>query len=329
MPVSKAFRFVLQAREKLYASGVLTTMRLYHPVISVGNLTVGGTGKTPLVIALAEGLRDRGYRPVVLSRGYGRISRGVLVVGSQSSKWEDWGDEPFLIKQRLRNVPVVVGANRYEAGRLAEQQQLGNIFVLDDGFQHRRLHRDVDVVTIDPVEWAAGELLLPTGRWREPKASIARAHVACVQDVPGTRFPELPIASFKVRAQTDGIYRDERSECKPDRAQPLREDEPIPAEHLKNRAVVAFAGIAKPERFFTALESLGVQTVKTVRFQDHHHYSARDIEKLGGEMLITTEKDAVRLRTITDRPFSYLRISANIPDFDGLMSLILSHLPNA
>jgi len=312
--VSKAFRFVLQAREKLYASGVLTTLRLHHPVISVGNLTVGGTGKTPLVIALAEGLRDRGYRPVVLSRGYGRISRGVLVVGSQPSKWENWGDEPFLIKQRLRNVSVVVGANRYEAGRLAEQQQLGNIFVLDDGFQHRRLHRDVDVVTIDPVEWAAGELLLPTGRWREPKASIARANVACVQDVPGASVPEVPIPSFKVRPQIDGIY---------------IEDAQIPPDHFKNRAVVAFAGIAKPERFFTALESVGVQPVRTVRFRDHHHYSARDIEKLGGEMLITTEKDAVRLRTLTDRPFSYLRISAKIPDFDGMMSLILSHLPNA
>jgi tetraacyldisaccharide 4'-kinase len=314
VPVSKGFRFVLQAREKLYASGVLTTLRLHHPVISVGNLTVGGTGKTPLVIALAEGLRDRGYRPVVLSRGYGRISRGVLVVGSQRSKWENWGDEPFLIKQRLRNVSVVVGANRYEAGRLAEQQQLGNIFVLDDGFQHRRLHRDVDVVTIDPVEWAAGELLLPTGRWREPKASIARANVACVQDVPGASVPEVPIPSFKVRPQIDGIY---------------IEDAQIPPDHFKNRAVVAFAGIAKPERFFTALESVGVQPVRTVRFRDHHHYSARDIEKLGGEMLITTEKDAVRLRTLTDRPFSYLRISAKIPDFDGMMSLILSHLPNA
>jgi tetraacyldisaccharide 4'-kinase len=314
VPVSKAFRFVLQARERLYASGVLTTLRLHHPVISVGNLTVGGTGKTPLVIALAEGLRDRGYRPVVLSRGYGRISRGVLVVGSQPSKWENWGDEPFLIKQRLRNVSVVVGANRYEAGRLAEQQQLGNIFVLDDGFQHRRLHRDVDVVTIDPVEWAAGELLLPTGRWREPKASIARANVACVQDVPGASVPEVPIPSFKVRPQIDGIY---------------IEDAQIPPDHFKNRAVVAFAGIAKPERFFTALESVGVQPVRTVRFRDHHHYSARDIEKLGGEMLITTEKDAVRLRTLTDRPFSYLRISAKIPDFDGMMSLILSHLPNA
>jgi tetraacyldisaccharide 4'-kinase len=237
-----------------------------------------------------------------------------LIVGSQSSSWEEWGDEPFLIKQRLRNVPVVVGANRYEAGRLAEQQQLGDIFLLDDGFQHRRLHRDVDVVTVDPVEWAAGELLLPTGPWREPKASISRAHVACVQDVPGTALADLPIPSFKVRAEIDGVY---------------KEDEPVPPEHFRNRAVVAFAGIAKPARFFSALQSLGIQPLKTVRFRDHHHYSARDIEKLGGEMLITTEKDAVRLRNITDRPFSYLRISAKIPDFEGLMSLILSHLPKA
>src|SRR5215470_18916786 len=133
--VSKAFRLLLHAREKLYAAGVMATRRLSFPVISVGNLTVGGTGKTPLVIALAEGLRDRGFRPVVLSRGYGRLSRGVLVVGLQDSNWEQWGDEPLLIKQRLGNVPVVVGANRYQAGLLAERKQLGNVFLLDDGFQ--------------------------------------------------------------------------------------------------------------------------------------------------------------------------------------------------
>jgi tetraacyldisaccharide 4'-kinase len=310
--VSGAFRFVLQARETLYKTGILTTLRLNHPVISVGNLTLGGTGKTPLVIAVAEGLRNRGFQPVVLSRGYGRISRGVLVVGFQAASWEHWGDEPLLIRQRLGNVPVIVGANRYEAGMLAEAKQLGNIFLLDDGFQHRRLHRDVDIVTIDPMEWAAGEILLPTGRWREPKASIARAHAACVQEIPGVTAPKLPIPSFMVRTEIQGIFKD---------------DVPVPPESFKNRAVVAFAGIAKPERFFSALESLGIHPIKCVRFRDHYYYSARDIENLGGEMLITTEKDAVRLQTITDRPYSYLRIGAKIPDFEDLMSLILSHLP--
>jgi tetraacyldisaccharide 4'-kinase len=309
--VSKAFRLVLEAREKLYQSGILIPLRLHHPVISVGNLTVGGTGKTPLVVALAEALRGRGFRPVVLSRGYGRISRGIRVVGSDDLRWEEWGDEPLLIKQRLRHVPVVVGANRYEAGVVAEREQLGNFFVLDDGFQHRRLHRDVDLVTIDPVEWAAGEMLLPSGRWREPKAAIARAHAACVQDVAGVLAPHLPVPSFAVRTEILGVYNN---------------NEAVPPEMFSNRAVVAFAGIAKPERFFQSLESLGIRPVKHVRFRDHHRYSLRDIESLGGEMLITTEKDAVRLRTVTDRPFWHIRISAKIPDFEGLMRLILSRL---
>ena len=309
--MSSAFRFVLQARERLYESGILTTLRLNHPVVSVGNLTLGGTGKTPLVIALAEGLRNRGFRPVVLSRGYGRLSRGVLMVGLAESNWEQWGDEPVLIRQRLVNVPVVVGANRYQAGLLAERNQLGDVFLLDDGFQHRRLHRDVDIVTVDPVEWAAGEILLPAGRWREPKTAIARAHAACVQDAAGATLPELSIPCFTVQTEIEAVYAG---------------GTPVQPEAFKNRAVVAFAGIAKPERFFSALESIGIHPVKRVRFRDHHHYSASEIENLGGEMLITTEKDAVRLRTVTDRPFSYLRISAKIRDFDALMSLILSRL---
>jgi len=312
--VSTAFRFVLQAREKLYETGILTTLRLRHPVISVGNLTLGGTGKTPLVIAIAEGLRARGFHPVILSRGYGRISRGVLVVGLQNSGWEQWGDEPLLMKQRLGNVPVVVGANRYEAGSLAERKQLGNVFILDDGFQHRRLHRDVDIVTVDPVEWAAGEALLPTGPWREPKAAITRAHAACIQEIPGAAIPSLPIPSFRVHTEVLGVYSN---------------NVPVAAESLKHRAVVAFAGIAKPERFFSALELLGIHPMKCVRFRDHHHYSAREIDNLGGEILITTEKDAVRLQTVTDRPYSYLRINAKIPDFEGLMGLISSRLPKS
>jgi tetraacyldisaccharide 4'-kinase len=312
--VSRAFRFVLEAREKLYRSGVLTTLSLSHPVISVGNLTVGGTGKTPLVIALAEGLRDRGFQPVILSRGYGRISRGALIVGDEGSRWEDWGDEPFLMKRRLQDVPVVVSANRYEAGRLAERNRLGNIFLLDDGFQHRRLHRDVDIVTIDPVEWSAGESLLPTGRWREPKSAISRALAACVQDFAGVPTLDLPIPSFTVRTEIQGIFTD---------------DGPVEVNTLKSRATVALAGVAKPERFFNALELLGIQPVKQVRFRDHHRYSSREIESLGGEMLITTEKDAVRLRTVTDRPYSYLRINAKIPNFEGLMALILSRLPKS
>jgi len=307
--VSTAFRLLLRAREKLYSSGILSTQQLHHPVISVGNLTLGGTGKTPVVITLAEHLRDRGFAPVILSRGYRRKSREIFVVGSN---WDEAGDEPFLMKRRLGNVPVVVGADRYQAGLLAERKQLGNIFILDDGFQHRRLHRDVDIVMIDPVEWAGGEALLPTGRWREPKSALVRAHAACIQDVAGFVMPPLPIPAFGVRTEILGLY---------------KEDGRVPVEMLKGKAIVAFAGIAKPERFFATLESLGIHPSKCVRFRDHHRYSRREIEKLDGEILITTEKDAVRLAGMGLTAFLYLRISAKIPDFERLMSIILERLP--
>lgn len=310
-----AFRFLLHARERLYSSGVLSSLRLGHPVISIGNLTLGGTGKTPLVIALAERLRDRGFHPVILSRGYRRTSREIVVVPTASPvrvRWEDVGDEPYMMARRLGNVPVVVGADRYQAGLVAERNKLGDIFLLDDGFQHWRLHRDLDIVTIDPVEWAAGEALLPVGHWREPKSAISRAHLACVQEIPGAGAPSLPIPSFTVRTEIQGIY---------------KEDVLIPAETLQGRAIVAFAGIAKPERFFATVESLGIRPVKCVPFRDHHRFSLHDVQNVGGEIRITTEKDAVRLLGLGVTDFLYLRISVNIPDFERLMSIILSRLP--
>lgn len=303
--MSRAFGFLVKARAKLYESGILPTRRLGHPVISVGNLTLGGTGKTPIVIALAGQLRDRGFRPVILSRGYRRTSRGIII---SDSDWEKCGDEPMLMKQRLGNVPIVVGADRYQAGLVAQQKQLGNIFILDDGFQHRHLHRDFDIVSIDPAEWAEGEALLPAGRWREPKSAIARANAACVQEIDGVPAPDVSIPSFAVRTEIEGVYADGGK---------------VPVQDLSGRPVVAFAGIAKPERFFTALRSFGIQPVECVPFADHHRYSAREIEKLGGKILLTTEKDAVRLHGRTSRPYCYLRISAKIPAIEELMELML------
>lgn len=313
--MSAAFRFLLHAREKLYSSGVLSSLRLSHPVISIGNLTLGGTGKTPLVIALAEKLRDRGFHPVILSRGYRRTSREIMIVptaGPIRGRWEDVGDEPYMMARRLGNVPVIVGADRYQAGLLAERKKLGDIFILDDGFQHRRLHRDLDIVTIDPVEWAAGEALLPGGRWREPKNAISRAHIACVQEIPGAEIPSLPIPSFTARTEIQGIYKG---------------DDLIPLETLQGRPVVAFAGIAKPERFFATVESLGIRPVERVPFRDHHRFTPRDVQNMGGKLRITTEKDAVRLLGLGVTDFLYLRISVNIPDFERLISIIHSRLP--
>jgi tetraacyldisaccharide 4'-kinase len=312
--VSRAFGFILKTREKLYETGVFETKRLDHPVISVGNLTLGGTGKTPLVIAIAARLRDDGWKPVVLSRGYKRTTSGLRIVSrgdGPAGTWQESGDEPFLIARRAPGAAVVVGADRYDAGRLAEREELGNIFILDDGFQHRRLFRDVDLVAIDPVEWNAGERLLPTGRWRERKNAIYRAHAACVQE--NGPQPQLPIPAFVIRTQIEGIYRG---------------SEELPVKTLHGVDVVALAGIAKPERFFSTLETLGLRLARRVAFRDHHVYTRRDVDALGGGLLITTEKDAVRLEDAGVQGFVHLRVSANIPEFDRLMELIDSRIGN-
>jgi len=314
--MSRVFRLLLGAREKMYETGLFRTRHLNHPVVSVGNLTLGGTGKTPLVIALAERFRNEGFRPVVLSRGYKRSSKGILVVSrgdGPMATWNESGDEPFLIARRLSGVAVVVGADRYQAGRLAEREALGNLFILDDGFQHRRLYRNVDLVTIDPAEWAEEEKLLPTGRWREPRSAIQRAQAACIQEKPGWTVPPMPIPTFRVRTVIDGIYKG----C-----------DPVDPASLQGQEVVAFAGIAKPERFFEALEGLGITLARRVEFPDHHAFTLKEIAEIStkatSSLLVTTEKDSVRLEGAGLGDFLHLRISANISEFDRLMDLIRS-----
>ena len=181
--MSRTFRFLVGARDRLYENGVLPTYRLNHPVISVGNLTVGGTGKTPLVILLSQRFRDAGFRPVVLSRGYKRKSAGIVVVSRGSGptvSWEIAGDEPFLIAQRAHGVSVVVGADRYGAGTVAEQENLGDLFILDDGFQHRRLKRDLDIVLIDAMCPFGYGHVLPRGLLREPLSGLRRANLLAI-----------------------------------------------------------------------------------------------------------------------------------------------------
>jgi tetraacyldisaccharide 4'-kinase len=312
--VSTPFQWIVAARQRLYESGVFKTRRLNHPVISVGNLTMGGTGKTPLVIALAGRLQQEGFQPVVLSRGYGRSSSGVVIVSrgvGPTVSCAAAGDEPYLIARRVPGVSVVVAGDRYQAGTLAEQDRLGNLFILDDGFQHRRLYRNVDIVTIDAEEWAAGERLLPFGVWREPKSALTRAHAACVQSRRGAgEGLDLPIPAFVVRTVVDGLFDGDRL------VEPQSITEPV----------IAFAGIAKPDRFFAALETLKVTISKRIQFPDHHTYSPTDFGRLDGGCRITTEKDAMRLEGSGIGPFLHLRISAKIEGIDDLLKLIRDNL---
>ena len=255
---------------------------LWHPVISVGNLSTGGAGKTPFVITLARLLTARGFQVDVLSRGYGRKSRGPARV-SLDGNAEQFGDEPLLIA-RESGVPVYVAQQRYQAGRLAEaeihqQSDQTRVHILDDGFQHRQLFRDIDILLLNRDDWH--DHLLPAGNLREGLRSIRRASVIAIPaDDPGLE------KELRKSRWSGPLWR-------------FRRSMEIPP--LSGR-VVAFCGIARPSQFLAGLKSAGLSLAAEITFADHHQYSIHDVERLissarkaNAAALITTEKDEVRL----------------------------------
>jgi tetraacyldisaccharide 4'-kinase len=273
--------------------------RLDRPVISVGNLVAGGSGKTPVVAALAALLRDNGERPAILSRGYGRrqAADGVVVVSSGSellADAEQSGDEPYMLARLLPAVPVLVSPDRYLAGRLAERRFGCSLHILDDGFQHLQLARDVDVVVMSRAD--LDEKLLPSGRLREPidVVRLADAVLVAGSDEDAGAIGRYVISLFATHGRVPNIVR-----VVPEYGAPRLVGSGEPA---SGKRVIAVAGIARPERFSAALRTLGYDVAREMRFRDHHWFTSRDIEKIertaleaGADLVITTEKDAARL----------------------------------
>jgi len=263
----------VRARNALYDRGVLHTRRLQGPVVSVGNISVGGSGKTPFVLLLGELLKARGVKFDVLSRGYGRKTKGVALVDPAGSA-EEFGDEPLLIARRL-GVGVVVGEDRYDAGVFAENKFGPQLHFLDDGFQHRALARDFDIVLVTPDD--ARDKLLPAGRLREPLTSLARADAVVLSS--GASPDAFPLNGKLVWRARRGIL----------------------PKNVPNRPVV-FCGIARPQNFLMQLRTAGIEPVSEALYRDHHAYSERDIADLlklrqqsEAEGFVTTEKDAINL----------------------------------
>jgi tetraacyldisaccharide 4'-kinase len=272
-PLSSIFGLGVRARNSLYDRAFLPSRRLQGPTISIGNLSVGGSGKTPFVLHLGELLKSRRIRFDVLSRGYGRRSSPVLLVDPGGSS-SDFGDEPLLIARKLE-VPVVVGEQRYEAGVLAEKKFGSQLHLLDDAFQHRELARDFDIVLVTPED--ARDRLLPAGRLREPLQSLRRADAVVLTSGAS---PE----SFPVRDQL--IWRMRRG---------------IAPRNVPSKPV-AFCGIARPQNFLMQLRTAGIEPAAEATFRDHHLYSEKDIRDLlqlkqqsEADGFVTTEKDAVNL----------------------------------
>jgi tetraacyldisaccharide 4'-kinase len=273
-PLSAIFCAGVAVRNALYDHRLLKARQLACPVISVGNISVGGSGKTPFVIALGRLLKGRGIAFDVLSRGYGRRGTEVAIVDPNGSP-EQFGDEPLLIARKLQ-VPVIVGASRYEAGLLAERQFAHRLHLLDDGFQHRGLHRDFNIVMLPASD--IEDTLLPGGRLREPLSALRRADALVVTG-------QLAVQK-NVAAPKNLVWRVRRQ---------------MIVASIEGKAI-AFCGIARPEQFFSGLSDLGIEFAEKVSFPDHHRYTEKDIARLvelkaraGARSLITTEKDLINL----------------------------------
>jgi len=278
--------------------------RLRWPVISIGNLSVGGSGKTPLTIRLAQLLQREGLATDVLSRGYGRSQQTVERVDPAGSA-ERFGDEPLLIA-RSTSVPVYVGASRYQAGLLAESEITGQgVHLLDDGFQHRQLARDLDIVVVHRSDLQ--QRLLPAGRLREPLASLRRAGVIVL------RHEDAELEST-LRVHT-------RPEC---RFWRMRRTLSLTS---PTQRAVAFCAIARPSEFFAGLAAAVAGVVELIRFRDHHRYTMADIDRLaelgrrvGCDAFVTTAKDevkldaAMRLRLNTVAPLQTASLTVEIED---------------
>jgi tetraacyldisaccharide 4'-kinase len=288
-PLTSLYGAAAALRNTLFDHGVLAARRLAHPVVSVGNLSAGGAGKTPFVIALGELLKARGIRFDVLSRGYGRKTRGVLVVKADGSA-ADFGDEPLLIARRL-GVPVIVGESRYAAGRAAERKFQSQLHILDDGFQHRSLARDFDIVLMTERDF--GDRLLPSGRLREPLSSLARADAVVL--------PAGLVVDHS-SSRRDAACRVSLAALQKKPVWLINRELVLPKLPYAPFSPIVFCGIARPEQFFAQVRAAGITPAAEVEFRDHHAYDRRDIErllamrgKLGADGFLTTEKDAVNL----------------------------------
>ncbi|NOT60360.1 MAG: tetraacyldisaccharide 4'-kinase [Acidobacteria bacterium] len=298
---AKLYELGVRTRLQWYERGWLKTRKLPAPVISVGNLTVGGTGKTPCTAYLANLLTAEGYRVAILSRGYQRTSQGIVEVSDGErilcSPWEA-GDEPYLLAQQCSGVRVVVNADRYEAGMWLWRRAKVDVFLLDDGYQHIGLHRDVNLALIDAQEDLAQARLLPHGRWREPVEQLLRASAVMITRVESPADGERLTAQLR-RYTTAPIFH-ARHALTGLRRLPTYETQDLTV--YRNQPVAAFTGIAQPDKFFADLQSVGLSVVWRRAFADHHRYQLNEVNDLcvaaraaGAHVILTTEKDAANL----------------------------------
>ena len=300
---SLAYGAGVMGRKALYDMKLLPRRRIGAKVICIGNLTVGGTGKTPAVLLAAETLRRRGHEVSIISRGYGRIAPKKDVTVLLDGRHTDWrlcGDEPWMIHQSLQGqgVPVLVCPDRAKAGEIAVEMYGSRVVILDDGFQHLKLHRDLDVVLVNARDPFGGRRLLPLGNLREPISALRRAHLVIITHADRITAAALAALREEIHAVHPGVTLLESAHTA-DHLLDVRTEMKHPLSYLKGKPVAAFSGLGDPLSFESQLEALGASLAQTWRYPDHHVYTATELKAVeslrGGLPLVTTFKDFVRL----------------------------------
>jgi tetraacyldisaccharide 4'-kinase len=321
LPFSWLYECIVVLRNLFFDLKLFRIETVGVPVISVGNITTGGTGKTPVVELVATTLERLNVRTAIVSRGYGRTSRGLKEVSdgfSMKATVRESGDEAFQLAGRLPKTAVVVDKRRIRGARHAVERLNANAIVLDDGFQHRALHRDLDIVLVDAAQSPFETAMLPAGFRREPLSALRRADVVILTKVrPGENVDRLgeQIRSYSAAEIMTSSYRVtsfRRAKTK------FRVD----LNSVRGKHAVAFCGIGRPESFEQSLEEIGVRIDSMIAFNDHHWYSTSDLqrivaeqEKWKAEFIVSTEKDFVRVSRpeFFERfPFFYIEVEAEI-----------------
>jgi tetraacyldisaccharide 4'-kinase len=341
-PLSPIYSFVMANRSSLYQKGFFRQHKLEVPVISVGNLVLGGTGKTPLVHYIAKLLQQQNKKPAILSRGYKGAASGKINIVSDTTEIlmnaDHAGDEPRLLAEKLPGMPVITGKKRSITGRFAIDSYGVDCLILDDGFQHMSLKRDIDLVLFNAQKLLGNGRVLPGGDLREPLSALKRADAFIISGVDTplddmvAQFIEFLHNLFPDKPAFTGSYLPDetlsRTYSGKNDTLSLSESRKIP--------VYGFCGIAQPESFQNILKKSNMNLTGFQSFEDHYHYSLDDIESLyktglssGAQALITTEKDLVKIRDLSPRDFPLLTLSLRLEMDNDFDRFLLNNLENS
>jgi len=341
LPFSLLFRLAVYLRNLLYDHNLLSFVKLNVPVISVGNLTVGGTGKTPAVEYIARLMLNNHLRPAIVTRGYGRKQRGTVVVSDGEkirATVEVGGDEAMLLAKRLQRAVVIADEKKFSGAKYAGENFQIDAVIVDDGFQHRKLHRDLNIVLIDAPSFFDNQWMLPAGPFREPFGSVSRADVVIFSNAKNSASDKLEKLFHRTSNESSAILF--TASLAPKFVENLTTGEHVPLSFINEKNVFAMCGIAQPARFFEEIKKCGANVVESVAFPDHHAFKKDDIiaiferaRRAHAELIVITEKDAAKWSAEIEAhsiPVLFLRVEfelmAGVETFE---STIVHHCRNA